>query len=647
MERREDIKVKSGYEFDHFFPKAKLITITKKKGATVADTLVLIPAVVRETLFHTKRFANEVIKADTLEKTCNNLWQFVTDHIAYKKDEDGKEQVRSPARAWHDRHNNDADGNPMGVDCDCYTVFISSVLSNLGIKHKLRITKYSENHFQHIYPIVPLDNGNYITIDCVVRAFDYEEPYTEKKDTNMDLEYLNGVPDPSQYKTGDSQDFMGIMDEQEALAELGKIFKRKSSGGGGGGAKKPGLFNRKSSAGSGTKKPGLFHRNNSSGGKKGGKVKEFLKKGLHVTNRLNPAAATLRAGILAAMKLNFMKIGSQIRYSYLTEEQAQQKGLIMDRYRKMKNIREKLEKIFYGAGGKPENLKKAILTGHGNKNREVPVNGLGYVPYENTDHLHEDMPLSQLIGNDMYADEMNGVHGLGELGEPATAATIAAATTVLTTIAALIKSVGSLVPKKKTDAKGNGDNEGGGGDSGGGDGGGDAGGDSGGGGDSSDSGSNDAGSSDAGSNNTSSSDDGSGSGGGEGNNTAGKTTSNNSSDSTDGADTGGDDGGGGDGSETKSVAKTSADAKAKGTFWDNNKKWIKPVGIGVGSLGLIALIYHLLKPKPKAKAALSGTPRKKKSKNLLNGLQGTGKKTGHHHKRKRKTPAKKKVVTLL
>lgn len=122
--QREAIKVKPGFEYDHYFPKAKLITITKKKGATVADTLLLIPVVVRETLFHTKRFANEVIKADTLEETCRRLWQFVYDHIAYKKDEDGKEQVRSPARTWHDRNNYDADGNPSGCDCDCYSVFL-------------------------------------------------------------------------------------------------------------------------------------------------------------------------------------------------------------------------------------------------------------------------------------------------------------------------------------------------------------------------------------------------------------------------------------------------------------------------------------------------------------------------------------------
>ncbi|MFL5765955.1 MAG: hypothetical protein ACJ77K_18560 [Bacteroidia bacterium] len=631
MERREDIQVRDGFEYDHYFPKAKLITITKKKGATVADTLRLIPAVVRETLFHTKKFADEVIKDETLEQTCRNLWEFVTDHIAYKKDEDGKEQVRSPARAWHDRHNKDAEGNPMGVDCDCYTVFISSVLSNLNIKHKLRITKYSENHFQHIYPIVPLENGSYITVDCVVREFDYEEPYTEKKDTNMDLEYLNGVPDTS-YKVGDSQDFMGLMGEQEALAELGKIFKRKSSSGGGSAPKRGGFFKRKSGGDAGEE-----------GGKKkkGAKIKNFIKKGLHITNRLNPAAATLRAGILAAMKLNFMKIGGQIRYSYLTEEQAKQKGLLMDRYAKMKRIREKLEKIFYGAGGKPENLKKAILTGHGNKNREVPVNGLGYIPYENVDGLNEDMPLSQLIGNEMYADEMHGVHGLGELGEPATAATIAAATTVLTTIAALIKSVGSLVPKKKSSEGGGGDSGGGGGESGGGDGGGESGGDSGG----SESSSSDSSSSDSGSDNSS---DG---GSDEGTNgSSSKPVAKKSSTSGGSSDDGGDDGDGedgGSGSTNKSVAKTSGSTTDKPSFWENNKKWIKPVGIGVGSLGLIALIYHLLKPKPKP---MHGVPakrrKKKKSSGLLDGMNGT-RKTSSHHKRKSKPKGKKKVVTLL
>ena len=43
----------------------------------------------------------------------------------------------------------------------------------------------------------------------------------------------------------------------------------------------------------------------------------------------------------------------------------------MSKFGKLKNILYKIEQIFYTAGGKPENLKKAILSGRGNKNKEV------------------------------------------------------------------------------------------------------------------------------------------------------------------------------------------------------------------------------------------------------------------------------------
>ncbi|MBP2831249.1 hypothetical protein J8281_03530 [Aquimarina sp. U1-2] len=68
------------------------------------------------------------------------------------------------------------------MDCDCYTVFISSILTNLGIPHEVRITKYNgKSHFQHIYPVVP-DGETHIAIDCVADAFNYEVPYSGCKD---------------------------------------------------------------------------------------------------------------------------------------------------------------------------------------------------------------------------------------------------------------------------------------------------------------------------------------------------------------------------------------------------------------------------------------------------------------------------------
>ncbi len=606
---REELPIKNGFEYDVYFPKAMGGNITKKKGATVADTIRFIPTVVQDTQWQTKRFSHEVVKANTLYETCRNIWEFVFNHIKYQKDEDGKEQVRSPARAWSDRQ--------KGVDCDCYTVFISSILSNLKIKHVLRITKYGEDHFQHIYPIVPIGNGKYITIDCVVKSFDYEEPYTEKKDTTMDLEYLNGtVSDRDNYKSKDAEDLMGMMSEREAMAELGKIFKRKSSGG--------------SSEG---------------GDKKKGKLKQFLNKGLHVTNRLNPATAAIRAGILAAMKLNFMKIGSQLKYTYLSEEEAKKQGVDMAKFPKMKNIREKLEKIFYGAGGKPENLKKAILTGKGNKHKEVPVNGLGYIPYENVDGLNEDLPLSQLLGSDMMDSEsMHEVSGLGELGEPVTTATIAAASTVLTTIVALIKKVGNIIPKKKADGSEGGDsgsNEGGGTESNGGE-------------------------SNGASTDTENSADSNASNNYTTKKSEAKTSSTTSENKT---EEGANNEEAGNNENLPAQRKANSNAKETAsektdtpTFWEKNKKWMKPTGIAVGSLGLIALAYQIFKPKKEDKKTTSvngvnkknransqrqgepaGAKNKPTKKHLLNGLKSKSKKPT----RAIVKPKKKSAVTLL
>jgi hypothetical protein len=440
-------------------------------------------------------------------------------------------------------------------------VFISSILSNLKIRHVLRITKYKEDHFQHIYPIVPLSDGTNITIDCVVRNFDYEEPYTEKKDTNMDLEYLNGLSEAGINKSIDTLDLVGIFDDSQAMSELGKLFRKKSSGDGGA---------------------------SEGGGKKKGKFKQVLKKGLHLTNILNPATATIRAGVLLSAKLNVMKIGERLKWSYLSDDAAKSKGIDMVRFAKLKKIREKLEKIFYGMGGKPENLKKAILTGKGNKNHEVRGIGSAYDPLEGLD---ETSDVSSILGTDMYQDELSGVEGdFGELGV-VTATAVASATGVIGAIAALLKSVGNIFLKKGKDGKGS-EGDGTGTDT-----------------DNESNSSSESGkrtSNESGSSNEENSaptikSKSSGSSGGGGSSSGADDDSSNDSNIN---------------VKAKNKAKQKEDAeddKPEG-FWDKHKKWIKPVAIGVGSLGLLFAGYKIVthkKVEPK-QPALSGIPKSKK-----------------------------------
>ncbi len=555
MEATKKRKIKNGEEFEHLFPKPLFLDPTIKKGATVNDTVRFIPQVVQETLFQTAKLA-PLLKGKNVYETCKNIWDFVYEHIAYKKDEEGKEQIRSPARGWHDRFH--------GIDCDCYTVFISSILSNLKIKHKLRITKYKQDHFQHIYPIVPTTGGNYITVDCVVDRFNYEEPYSEKQDTTMELEYLNGVPSTNNV---DVQDLMGW--EELEGGDLGKLFKRKAASGGDGGGAKKGIFKKLSQP------PG------SDGGKKGGKLKNFIHKALHVTNRLNPATALIRSGVLISMKLNLFKVAQRLKFAYLTEEQAKQKEVDMSKFDRLKKVKEKLEKIFYDAGGKPENLKKAILTGKGNKNNEV--SGLGYIT-DDMNGLDETSSMSDLLGTDVFYDE--GFNGLGELGSAtASAASITAATGIIGAIAGLLKGIGNI-PKKNKEGKDFENPESQAGD-----------------GTSTDEVSKGAANvkitnSDTGESTTttSSSEGGGESGGDGGDNSKAMMKSSNTSDS------GGDSGSGSGGDKPAG-------------FWENNKKWLKPTAIGVTGLGLLFLGYKMMKSKPPASTpSLTGIKSRKKKK---------------------------------
>lgn len=168
-----------GHQYDALFPKSsgKDVVIVGKGNAKLEDTLQLIQAVVRQTSNDSQKLA-KILNGDSVPDTCRRIWEFVYGHIQYKMDKMGIEQVRRPSRTWKDRKS--------GVDCDCYTVFIGSILLNLGIPFKMRVTKYGgKPHFQHIYPIVPVPGGH-ITIDCVTDRFNYEVPYSEKLDFGIE-----------------------------------------------------------------------------------------------------------------------------------------------------------------------------------------------------------------------------------------------------------------------------------------------------------------------------------------------------------------------------------------------------------------------------------------------------------------------------
>lgn len=357
----------------------------------------------------------------------------------------------------------------------------------------------------------------------------------------MDLEYLSGT------------------DDDYSDEEMGRLFKRKKPAGD-----------------SGQKKGGI--KKFISDTKKDG-IKTIVRKAAHIANRANPATLLLRNGVLICMKLNLMKVAQRLKYAYMSDTEAQKRGVDMGRFQKLKQVMQKLEQIFYGAGGKPENLKKAILTGRGNRNKAVSVSGvasaetggLGYTDVGESDYsINKSTPLPHLLGEDIYNSEMEGL-GEAALGEPVSAAaSITAATGAIGSIALLLKSIGSLFPKRAKESE---DFE-----------------------------------------NTETASEDLPAEIEENKEEIARMKLPDTPEENKGKNPA-DDNSGKNPSEEEDSPEENKGKKPSESFWDNNKNWLKPTLIGVTGVGLLYLGYRAItgQKKEQATSGLSGTKTKKKN----------------------------------
>lgn len=184
----------SGAEYNKFFDMSVLQGTDPviNTDGTNYDTLREMERIAQNCKSQTRKIARH-LKASSTEATLRNIWKFLYGNVQYKKDSPTQEQLRTPLRTWKDRK--------TGVDCDCYSIFISACLRTLGISHAFRMAGYSGD-FQHVYVVVPkdgrrqsLENGNYYTVDPVVDQFNYEVPFKKKFDRYMNIQSLNGLGD--------------------------------------------------------------------------------------------------------------------------------------------------------------------------------------------------------------------------------------------------------------------------------------------------------------------------------------------------------------------------------------------------------------------------------------------------------------------
>lgn len=456
--------IRSGRDYDKYFPRPESQDRVIIEDGEVGDTVDLMKRVVWRYIDDTKRIA-PVLRGASKRATAENIWNFLYHHIQYKLDKRGLEQLRRPARSWADRKS--------GIDCDCFSIFISSILTNLQIPHSFRITKYGGPHFQHVYVVVPTE-GEMLVIDPVLSRFNYEKPFSEHKDFPMNLkgidvavlsghgsdehsEVLLGFPDFDALGEASEQEqldamyqylvstrnavaanpstiahiedpsaFIKMLDyaishwysdkRDEALEILAQNEERLNLKNGFSGYQDDDDWEDDSL---GAAKRGFFKRVGDFAKRVGRGIKKTAQKAGKAIIRYNPLSVTARLGFLAAMKINLKSMASKLKWAYATQQQAAQKGVSAGQWQRAKQALAKIERLYADKlQGKRSALRDAILKG-----RAGGLNGK----------------------LDSSAYDLTG------LGEPISiGASIAAATPIIVAAVKILKDAGLFAPNENT-----------------------------------------------------------------------------------------------------------------------------------------------------------------------------------------------------
>lgn len=423
--------IQNGDRFNHHFPNANSNDEIVIENGEVEDTVELMKKVVWRYIDDTKSIA-KTLKGQTKDQTCKQIWNFLYHHIQYKLDKHGLEQLRRPARSWKDR--------VKGIDCDCFSIFASSILTNLQIPHSFRITKYGGLHFQHVYVVVPSGNG-VIIIDPVLSKFNYEKPYTQNKDfpmnlkgidvavlsgTNNDIENvlagfdeLDALGEASENKQleamynylvstrnaiannpntvahiEDPRAFIQMLDyaiqywhtdkRDEALEILAQNEDKLNLQNGFSGHEDDEDEYYIDDYSLGRTRRGFFKRVGNFAKKVGSGVKKAATKAVKAVVRYNPVSVTARLGFLAAMKINLKKMAEKLKWAYASQAQAARKGVSASQWQRSKVALAKVEKLYADKlQGSRTALRDAILKGRaGGLNGEIDpgaydLSGLG------------------------------------------------------------------------------------------------------------------------------------------------------------------------------------------------------------------------------------------------------------------------------
>lgn len=169
---------------------AKFRQIVASRYTNPKRTIELMAGIVRDNKHEVFGFAWEFWQGNITD-TCRVIWHWLRLNVFYRDDhanyeaegyEYPQEWLRTPQRTVKE----------LEGDCDCATIFVASILENLGIGYTFRMVAWNADEdgkpaWAHIYPVAIDEYGEEVIIDFIpdVPRFDYELHYFDKLDTHF------------------------------------------------------------------------------------------------------------------------------------------------------------------------------------------------------------------------------------------------------------------------------------------------------------------------------------------------------------------------------------------------------------------------------------------------------------------------------
>lgn len=149
----------------------KVSYLGEGNSKSIMDCLLSLQTQAQE---QTRDFANKLksIYGSDVNRLLRDLYQCVVENVSLRYDPTGQQYIRKPSNIVVER----------ACDCKSYSLFLSSILSNLGIRNVFRFVSFGPGQeIRHVYIVVPTCSHDYI-LDCNLKAFDKEFPYYKKTD---------------------------------------------------------------------------------------------------------------------------------------------------------------------------------------------------------------------------------------------------------------------------------------------------------------------------------------------------------------------------------------------------------------------------------------------------------------------------------